>query len=262
MARTSVFSDNFIGFAVDEIEATYGHNVRVNRKSLHKFGRNEDVGTTQEIVNYLGIDPAYSTSNDITHFSSSNAADTQTLMVEGMTYSGGDLSFVAQNITLAGQTKTALTTPLARVTRIANTSSATATAGDVYVYKDVAVTAGVPTVVAGNTGNVMPASGQSTLFGGTSVASTNYLVITELAVYENKKTGSAQTDIEFQIRPVGGVWRSVAVGSVSNSSNIQRLSAPHFIVPPNTDIRVMATGSTTGIDISASFSGYFADIIS
>ena len=112
-----------------------------------------------------------------------------------------------------------------------------------------------------NVGNVMSAATQGTLFAGTSVASNNYFIGMQwFADFNKKAAGSA--DVDFQIKPVGGIWRSVDVGAISNGTNKLREGAPYFIIAPNTDIRIIAAGSGTGIDISAGFSGVFADIVS
>jgi len=251
---------NFIDLVVNEIEATYGDRVKVNRKTLHKFGRFQSVGTSETDINYLGIDPVHSSTNSITHFSSTNAADNQTLTVEGFVIVNGVLFFQTQVITLNGQTKTALTTPLSRVSRIANTGSITATAGDVYVYEDGAVTNGIPDDL-GTVGNVMAATEQSTLFAGTSIAGNNYFICTGYWSYLGKKT-AAYADIRFKTQAVGtGFYRTQSISNISNYSGIEHRFEPYLIIPPNTDIDITATGSTSGIDVFAGFDGFFADII-
>ena len=267
MATAADFQDNtedtvindWFNFVAAEIYRNYGHKVRINRKSLHKFGRFANLGTTENEINYLGIEPVHSTTNSITHFSSSDAADMQTLRVEGMTISNGVLTFVAQNITLDGQTKTALTTPLARVTRIANVADTTETAGDVYIYEDGAVTGGIPNDL-GTVGNVMAASDQTTLFAGTSVAGSNYFICTKLWAYLAKKTGGA-ADIKFKTRQNGYVYRTVNVLNIGTSTPTEHEFRPFYIIPPNSDIDVSGTGSTTGLDVCAGFDGFFADIV-
>jgi len=247
-------------FAAEEIANSYGNVTSIKRKSLHKFGRCEVVGTTEIDINYLGIDPVHSHTNSITHFSSTNAADTQTLRVEGMIIASGVMLFQAQDITLNGQTKTALSIPLCRVTRIANVSSTTATLGDVYVYEDGTVSGGIPTDL-NTVGNVMPATEQSTLFAGTSISGTNYFVCTGYYAYMNKKT-TAQADIRFKIKPeYAEFYRSISVSSISNASAVNVKFDPYLIIPTNHDIDMTAVASTTGVDITAGFSGYFADII-
>ena len=245
--------------AVAEIYSTYGHKVRINRKSMHKFGRYEQLGVTKTAITYWGGDPIRSATNSITHFSSTNAADDQVLRVEGMTISGGLLTFTVQDITLNGQTKTALTTPLARCMRIANVTSVTETAGDVYVYEDDTVTGGVPDT-ATKIANLMPAEYQSTQFAGTSVAHTNYFIVSNYWVFLNKKQ-TAAADVEFRVGAAGLGMRVATVGSLNNNSQITHSADPYYIVPPNADLHIYATANTTGVDISAGFAGYFADIV-
>ena len=248
-----------MALAIEEIRQTFGDVTEIGRKSLFKFGENSTLGTSQEVVNYLGIDPVRSSTNSITHFSSDNAADTQVLRVEGMTISGSDLSFAVQTITLNGQTKTALTTPLSRVTRIANVAlGQSPTLGDVYIYEDGAVTGGIPNDLT-TVGNVMPASDQSTLFCGTSVASTNYFIATAWKAHVARKT-AAFVDLRFQIAPVGGTWRTVQTSTAARENSVIITGYPAFIVPPNYDIRVVGTSSATNTDVHSSFDGTFADI--
>jgi hypothetical protein len=116
---------------------------------VHKFGRAPDFdtadgevtiwdgaedGTAWELMRYV-----YSTSADIDSISSS-AADTQDITITGL---DTNWESVTQTITLTGQTRKALDTNLIRVFRAFNNSS-TAFTGHVFVYKNGALTAGVP----------------------------------------------------------------------------------------------------------------------
>lgn len=259
MSKNEILSATFMELAVNEIEASYGTRVKVNRKSLHKFGQNDSVGTSTVYVNWDGIAPYYPSTNVIDQVSSSSAADTtQQVRIEGMTISGTDLSFSVQQVTLTGQTPVTLATPLARVTRIYCVDGATDTAGDVYVF-DGTATAGVPDDL-NLVGNIMPQEHQSTMFAGTSVANNNYFIVTRLYTHlGSKSTNSA--DVQIQIRPPGGVWRTVRGIGVKEAGSDMTL-APYLIIPSNTDIRIRATGSGAGTDVTAGFDGYFADIIS
>ena len=254
--------NDYFNLAASEIFKTYGHKVTINRKTLHKFGRNSGVGTSETDVNYLGIDPVHSATNSIDTVSSENSGDTtQTVRVEGFTIDGaGCLKFVVQNVTLNGQNKVTLATPVSRVTRIANTAGPSATLGDVWVYEDGAITNGIPNNLD-TVGNVMPAEDQSTLFAGTSIACNNYFICTGYWAYLGKKT-AAYADIRFKTQTVGlDFYRTLSISNISNYSGIEHRFAPYFIVPPNTDIDITAVGSTTGIDVFAGFDGFFADIV-
>lgn len=266
MANSSDFNPNnedlvindLYNLAAAEIFRTYGHTVSINRKTLHKFGRNDDLGTSAEVINHLGIEPYSPSSNLITHYSSSDASDTQQIRVEGMALTNGLLSFVAQDIILDGQNKTAMSTPLARVTRIANIDSITATSGDVYVYSDQTTTGGIPDNLS-QVGNVMPAEDQSTLYAGTSVAANNYLIITNVYGYLAKKSGGF-SDLRLRKRKLDRAYRTVNVTTAGSSSPVTREFKPFYIVEPNSDVSILATGSSAGLDICAGFDGFFADI--
>lgn len=265
MALINAFGDlhldkhTAVGHAIQEVFQQFGDTVEVGRKSLFKFGEHAALGTSRTTINYLGIDPVRPSTNSITHFSSTDAGDTQVLRVEGMTISGSDLTFAVQNITLAGQTKTALATPLARVTRIANVAiGQTATAGDVYIYEDGTVTGGIPDDLT-TVGNLMNAADQSTLYSGTSTASTNYFLATTWKAHVARKT-AAFVDLRFQIAPVGGIFRTVQTSTAARENSVIVTGNPVFIIPPNYDIRIVGTSSATNTDVHSSFDGIFADI--
>lgn len=41
---------------------------------------------------------------------------------------------------------------------------------------------------------------------------------------------------------------------------IEKKFVPHLIITPNHDIDIEVTSSTNGTDVTASFTGYFADV--
>jgi len=258
MSNSSI-TTGFFEHAAAEILETYGHRVKIGRKSLHKFGRNEDAGTSETEIVAFGSTPVRSTTNSIDTVSSSNATDTQTLRVEGCTIVGNVLTEVIQNVTLTGQTKKLLGTPLSRVTRIANVSNATATLGDVYAYEDTTISAGVPTDPA-TIGNKMTIEAQSTLLAGTSVGSTNYLILCNAYSYLGKKQ-SAVANINLETNLVGFVPRTILQAGIGTYRNMDHDFFPFYIVRPNSDILITSLSDTLAVDITAGFSGFYADII-
>ncbi len=118
--------------------------------TMEKFGENPDIdtGTSPEDV-WDGGDLAgagiytFSTTADIDSVSSSNAGDTQDITIIGLDANWAE---VTQTVTLNGQIRVALTTSLIRVYRAYNANS-TNFAGNVSVYVNTALTAGVPTDV-------------------------------------------------------------------------------------------------------------------
>lgn len=115
--------------ALNEIYDQYGvwASVDRKRKSLGKFGRtlnaDSNVETTVAQLGTVGSpesNETFVTTNAIDGVVSAGASgtDNQVLTIEGHTIDGsGNLTFVVQNVTLTGQTKATLATPLARATR-------------------------------------------------------------------------------------------------------------------------------------------------
>ena len=257
-------TDTMLEFAQHEILNSYGEATKVNRKSLHKFGANQSVGTSAEDINWDGIEPVHSTTNSITVASSSNSGDTtQTVRVEGMYFDeNDDLLFSAQNVVLDGQNQVTLSQPLCRVTRIANVASATATAGDVYVYETGTATNGVPDDLD-TIGNIMPQEHQSTMFAGTSIASTNYLILTSMQAGGSLSgTKDTYVDITLEVRDKDSVYRTVNIFTINTSQGATQIHFdPALIIPPNSDIDMTAKSLAAGASVTAGFNGYFADIV-
>jgi len=250
--------------AATEIYNNYGDSVVIKRKSLHKFGANLSVGTTSEDINWDGIEPFHSTTNSITTASSSSAADTtQTVRVEGLYLDGNDdFIFSAQNVALNGQNQVTLSQPLARVTRIANVASTTATAGDVYVYATGTATGGVPDDL-NTVGNIMPFEHQSTMFAGTSIASTNYFILTSMQAGGTLSgTKDTYVDIALEVRDKDSVYRTVNIFTINTSQGATQIHFdPALIIPPNSDVDMTAKSLAAGASVTAGFNGYFADIV-
>ena len=241
----------------DTIFNTYGDTVSYHDKlkTLRKFGRFDGVGTSFVTLQREGGDETYATTDAITHFSSSNAGDTHEIVIEGHTISNGELTFKTQTVTLDGQTKTALATPLARCTRLYNNNS-TDFAGDIYVYEDDTVTAGVPQAAAKI--HMKVTEGNQSEKCSTSVSNTDYYIITGFSGYCFDK---ATAVVEFigELRTVGTtnkVFRRIFSTAGANGAPTEVAFDPPFIIPKNSDIRVRAKADGAGTDVGAAFSGY------
>lgn len=248
--------------AYDVIEDTYGDSVYIKSKTLIKYGKNESVGTSWATVMTLPgteLSETYVSTNIIDSISSSSSSDTQILTIEGHKIVNNELIFVVQNVTLNGQNKVTLSTPLARSTRAYNTGS-TDLAGTVYVYENQSITAGVPgtdTKV-----HLMIPTGENQSFkAATSLSSTDYWLLTEVVASINEKT-AATSDIEIQVREFGKVFRTLFQFAVSSSgaNTVHIPFDPVIIVPKNSDIRVRALASTSGVSVSANLNGYLAKV--
>lgn len=260
---------NPIALAEARIQDTFGDTVSVQekKKTLLKFGKNVDLDTAWETVWVQGGDETYVTDNLIDTISSSNAGDTQEVTIEGHTVSGtgtdAQFTFVVQTATLNGQNKVVLTTPLARVSRLANNST-TAFAGDIYVYEDDTLTGGVPNTASKIHLKVLGSAGDTQSFkAATTFSNSDYFICTGGWASVNK-AASAAVDFEMQVRTVGSVFRPVARLSLnSTGSTTQQITFdPPVIVPKNADMRVRAIASAVNCEVNASFYGYLAIVTS
>lgn len=252
--------------AIREIKADYGVNVSVNqkRKTLYKFGENKLVGTSLATIMTLPsgeTEETYVFDNLITHFASASTADSGIeLVVEGHTIDGnGNYTFVVQKVNLAGQTKTALTTPLARITRAYNNNTTNLT-GPVYFAEDVTFTSGVPGT-ASAIHMIIPAGENQTQKCSTAISQYDFYIITTFYVGVLKKTsGYASARIEFRqkqkvFRPITPYFQA------SNVTGIQKKFDSFIVVPNNSDVIVRAVADASSTDVTASIHGYLAIIV-
>jgi len=109
---------------------------------IDKFGVNLDIdiASVPEDIWEGGGEYPFSSTADIVSASSSNNSDTQEIVVYGLDENWAD---TRQVVTLQGQTRVALSTPLIRVYRIENNGISNF-AGTVYVYSGTEATLGVP----------------------------------------------------------------------------------------------------------------------
>lgn len=251
--------DFWVEHAKRQIRDNYGDKVDVKAKSLLKFGQRDAMGSTaRELVwNHSEANEVLPTGNTITHYSSSSGSDTGSGKLEGHTIDGnGDFTFVVQDLTLAGQTKTALSTPVARTSRAYNTS-ATDWVGDVYIYSDVTASAGVP--LTASAVHLKVAAGENqTAKTATTFSNDDYFLITQMYASVAEKT-SATVDFFLEVAEKGQVFRQRFIKSAASTGpSIDIHFRPFLIVPPNSDIRIRGTASTTNVAVDAGFNGLLA----
>lgn len=256
-------TDSRILAAINEVQKndSVAISVASKGKSLLKFGRNKVVGTGgATLQEFLAgeTDETYLAGNLITHFASSSAADTVSGVIEGHTISGGQLTFVTQTFTVAGQTKTALATPLARATR-AYVTGATDLAGVLYFSTDVTYTAGVPASDAHLIVDGAGGHNQSEKCS-TSLSATDYWLVTSIYANVLKKT-AAYADIELQARTIGNVFRTRTTFSASNVAGGRIDFDPLMIIPANSDVRLRAIADGANTDVSGGIEGHLAAVI-
>lgn len=221
--------------ALLQIRSDYGDFCMIKPKGLRKFGRNEDIDADQEEMVWIagGIEtlPA---GNTIDTLVSDNAGDTQTVVIEGQTLSGSDLTFVS------------LTTPLARATRLANTGT-TDFAGTITVFVD-----GGATHLSTSGGN------NQSLKAATSISKSDYWLITSW-VCSVRRQSQGNATFKLQMAPVGGVFRTQATMTASRDSGTgQLMFDPPIIIPKNHDVRVLAESSAANLQVDSEINGYLA----
>lgn len=248
--------------AIREIYEKYGDVVEIAPQTIKKFGENLLVGTSEAEIQTLPagvLFETYLTDNLITHISSSNGSDTGLVNIHGHTVDGdGKFTHVSQDVTLAGQTKVALTTPVCTCFRLANIGAADFV-GDVYVYEDDTLSGGVPdtAVKVHMTAN---ATENQSLKAAYMVQDGEYF-LANLAYASVNEKGVASAVIRMRVRGIGGVFRTLFKRGVNSQGPDLNHEMPDYaIITPNSYITMTAEANTAGIEISGGFNGVIARI--
>ena len=126
--------DTILAFTVSETYKTYGDKTCVRRKSIHKFGENMAVASSESPIHPWGEFETYQTSNVTLNLSSSDNSDTSTVTIEYMSFDvNGDFVFATQTKTLTGQTPVTLNDTGCRWMRMYTDDDH---AGDIWLYRD------------------------------------------------------------------------------------------------------------------------------
>ena len=233
--------------------------------NLNKFGQTgADVDTADGLVDvWSGVADSnaaknytYSTTADIDTISSSDSGDTQDIMITGLDENWLE---VTQTITLTGQSKVTLGTPLIRVYRMINVGSSDLS-GNVYCYVDTTISGGVPTTAAPIRAIITNGYNQ-TLMCLYTVPADKYLYLYKgEAALTSRVAGYA--DGTFDVRPFGGVFQTKRTFGLSTtgSSYINVLFPQPLYIPPKSDLRVRISGSVNNMGAVASFIGVLEDV--
>lgn len=248
-----------------EIYRTFGEEVSVHQKakSLIKFGKSAALTTGSfQTIWTVGGNETYVSTNTIDSISSSSASDQEEIYIEGHTVSGTGrdqkFTFVAQTVTLNGQTRVALPIPLARVSMAYN-NNGTPLVGRVTVYENTALTGGVPTDVSKIHIDI-PLGLQESFKAATTFSDNDYYICTGgFGSVSLKQDGAV--DFYLEIREAGKVFRQVAAISATNSSPWTIDLDPAVIIPKNCDVRIRAETSANGVVVFGSFKGYLAKVV-
>jgi hypothetical protein len=263
--RTYEVPDGRLVQAEREIYRTFGDVVSIDEKakSLIKFGKSGELGTTRETVWTVGGMETYVSTNSIDSISSSSALDTEVILLECHTVTGTgedqQFTFLVQEVQLNGQNRVALPTPVARVSRVYN-NNGTELVGKVSVYENTTIVDGVPSDLTKVHAQI-PAGFQQSFKAATTFSNEDYYILTGgFGSVTYKQNAAVNFYLEF--RTPGKVFREgAAVGANSAGGSWVVDLDPCVIIPKNSDIRVTCQTDTQGAEVYASFKGYLAKVI-
>ena len=249
-----------------EVQRTYGDVISIDKKakSLIKFGKSGDLTANGglETIWTVGGNETYVTGNTIAYISSSSASDTEEITIECHTVTGTGVNsvfaFVTQNVTLNGQTPVALSTPVARVSRIYNNGSSELV-GRVVVYQNTSVSNGVPS----DTTKIhidIPTGFQQSFKSATTFSSSDYFILTGAYGSVSKKQ-AASVDFYLEERQAGKVFRQLGSFTASSDGGAFDIEFdPSIIIKKNSDVRFRADTSANNSVVFAIFKGYLASV--
>jgi hypothetical protein len=263
--RTYEVPDGKLVQAEREIQATFGDVVSIDKKakSLIKFGKSASLPINSfQTIWTVGGNEVYVSDNTITHVSSSSALDTQEVTIEGHTVSGTgfdqEFTFVVQNVITTGQTPVALTTPLARTSRMYN-NNGQELVGRVVVYEDTPVVGGIPSDQTKIHLDI-PTGFQSSFKAATTFSNEDYYILTgAYGAVSLKQT--AAVDFYLEVRLPGRTFRQVALFTASSSGGAFNVEFdPSIIIPKNADVRLRCESSSNNAVAFGVFKGYLAKV--
>jgi hypothetical protein len=195
---------------------------------------------------------------DIDTMSSSNVGDAEEITIIGLDINGDQ---VIQTKDLNGQNKVTLDTSLWRVNRAFN-SNGTDLLGNIYIYVDGAITAGVPNVVTTVRGYIAIGGGQ-TLQSVYTVPNgkTAYVVGTESSLTKGVGATAVSATLQGTSRSFGKVFRTQEkfnLVSTGNSSKGYNFPVP-LPFPGKTDFVPTVDVSANGVGVSWAFTVVLID---
>ena len=214
-------------------------------KVVDKFGENPDVDTNTDPEDIWEAGGLYTYDADgtapIVSLISSESADDQVIAVEGLDINGWT---VVQYITLTGDTRVALDTPLWRVYRMINVGS-TNIAGTVYCYTG---TGGVPAI--GLTRAICTPGNDQTLMCIYTVHRGKVAFIFRGEIGASRGVTAGEARCAFYVRPFGGIFLQQKRVNLSNAGTSIYADYRSFpvVAPGRTDLR-LTVESTSANDI-------------
>lgn len=226
--------------------------------TINKFGETEEVDTAttpQDIwsgapltYSVNGGKYIYSTTNPIDSISSDSATDANEVCIIGLDFTTWEE--VTQTVTLNGQNRVALTTPLIRVYRAFNCNGVLFL-GNIYIYENTALSGGIPVDLTKLRMRVNATQQQSQMAiytvpsGKVALLIQGYLAI-------SKSGASNGAIVGYQIREFGGVFRNLGniFISTTGSNHWKYKFGVPVMIPEKTDVKFSCfsvTANDTGI---------------
>lgn len=220
--------------------------------TVEVIGYNGNVGSSLEDVWDQGGAYTDTTTAAIHYISSSSALDVTNVMV---TYLDEDWMQQIIIVTLAGQTKTQIGTgELMMRVQVAKNDGAAAFVGDVYIYEDDTLTAGVPNTATKIRGKLTIDHGRSVMAKWAIPADkTGFLLSTLVSTALSKNT-----EMIFVIREFGKTYLTYQhLGIISDY--IPDNSESYSRIEPKSDMKCRAAAVGAGGAVNASFSLLLVD---
>lgn len=213
--------------------------------SYNAFGRNPNVGTTEEHLWEYGGTYTYSSIADITQIASDSASDTVTVDIVGL-----DTNWVQQtvSVTLTGTAPVTISPAFIRIFYFHNTGSVNLAGNVSIITSGGTYTAGVPDTPNTVRGFMEADDNMSDMAMYTIPAGkTGYIVF-------GKASASSGKDviIKFFGRIFGGVFMVKHVLDIYSANYDYFFKAP-MKMPEKTDVEVRATSGAAGTSVSAAF---------
>ena len=205
--------------------------------TMNKFGENPNIdldSDPEDVWDYGGL-YIFSTGADIDSISSSNDNDTQDMLIIGL---DENWEKVNQTITMTGQTRKALDTPLIRVYRAIN-MGATDIAGDAYIYENGDIAGGVPDDSSTIRAMIRGDNNQTLMCVYTVLAGKEAVFMSGYVALSKGRSG-VLADFSWRARPFGGVFQvksKIGLVSAGTSTWIYHYGVP-VMLPAKTDIVV------------------------
>ncbi len=226
---------------------------------IHKFGYASDVDTSDDIVPVWDGSGVYSSgasrkynfssSADIDTISSSDDRDSQVVEVQGL---DADYNFIEQEVTLVGQTKATLATPLVRVFRMKNLGSADIR-GFVTFYVNTPASAGQPIDKTKSRAIINKDENQTLMAIYTVPAGyTGYITATSLDMQDR---GDIRATVRLRTRVLGGVFQTKDKFNLSarGSSHMGTVIQPPTPISEKTDVLLDVEVSSNNSAVGARF---------